>query len=209
MKRRGTCRWQAGGALLAFLVILVAGAGCRTGPGGESSIPRKPSRSPSEGIRGVTLSSYRVGDTRWVLQADTASVFREKKRVEAAPVQVDFFEEDDHVSVLTAKTGILIQATDDLEARGNVRVVSDDGAVLETEVLFWDHQRALIHTDVFVKLTRRGNVLTGIGMEADPGLDRFELKGGVDGTMVEAPEGLDDDEDTQTLTADPDSGGGE
>jgi LPS export ABC transporter protein LptC len=184
---------------IAALGVLVGAAlaGCRDQA--ETPPPlAEPTRPPSEGIRGVSLSSYRVGDTRWILRADTASVYRDKKRVEAEVVRVDFYEEDEHVSVLTADTGILIQTTDDLEARGNVQVVTDEGAVLETEVLFWDHGQSRIHTEAFVKVTRGENVLTGIGLEADPGLDRIDLKREIRGTIREVPEEVLEEEDVAT-----------
>ena len=77
-------------------------------------------------MKGIRLHNIRVGDTRWVLQADTASVFREKKRVVAEVVEIDFFEEEEHVSKLTADQGILLQATDALAEQGN-----DIGRLLE------------------------------------------------------------------------------
>lgn len=153
--------------------------------------------APSEGMRGISLQNFHVGDTRWVLQADTASVFRERKRVEADWVSIDFFDGEEHVSTMTADRGILLQNTDDLEARGNVRVVADDGAVLKTEVLFWSHGRSRIHTDEFVEITRDENVLTGIGLEADPGLDRIDLKQEVHGTV----------RSTESVTEAPGAGG--
>jgi len=143
----------------------------------------RPSRSPNEGMRGITMHNFRVADTRWVLQADSASVFRAKKRVEAQPVEINFFEDDRHVSTLTADRGILMQSTDDLEARGHVRVVTEEGTVLVTDVLYWDHQRSLIHTDRFVRIEKGDDVLTGVGMEADPGLDRIDIKEQVEGTL--------------------------
>ncbi len=180
-------------ALAAWAVLAgVAAGGCGPREGNPTSMD-PPSGTPSEGMTGISLHNIRVGDTRWVLQADTASVFREKKRVVAEVVRIDFFEGDEHVSKLTADQGILLQATDDLEARGNVRVVTDDGAILTTRVLFWDHQRAKIHTDEFVRITRDDDVLTGVGMEADPGLDRIEIKEEVRGETRGDPDGLLDE----------------
>ena len=89
-----------------------------------------------------------------------------------------------------ADRGVLLQATDDLEARGHVRVVADDGAVLRTEVLFWDHQRSRIHTDEPVEITRGEDVLQGVGLEADPGLSNVDLKREVRGRVRSAPESL-------------------
>lgn len=186
---------ERGRALLALLAlgVLLGTAGLGCGSREESPSAMNPtSGAPSEGMKGIRLQNLKVGDTRWVLQADTASVFREKKRVVAEVVEIDFFEADEHVSTLNADQGILLQATDDLEVRGNVRVVTQDGAVLRTRVLFWDHQRSKIHTDAFVEITRGDDVLTGVGMDADPGLDRVDIKEEVRGETRGDPAGLVD-----------------
>lgn len=180
--------------VLALAGLLgLAGAGCRDSNEGPTAT-EEPSKAPSEGMRGILLHNFHVADTRWVLQADTASVYRERKRVEAQWVKIDFFEEEEHVSTLTADRAILLQSTDDLEARGNVRVQSDDGALLKTDVLFWDHGRSKIHTDQFVEITRGNNVLTGVGLEADPGLDRIDLKETVRGSVRDVEHLADDAE---------------
>ena len=66
-----------------------------------------------------------------------------------------------HSSVLTSRTGKVDESTDNLEADGNVVVVWDSGVVVETEKLFWDNRRQLIHSDelaitVMPKPTNRG-----------------------------------------------------
>lgn len=184
MSRTGLAAFCAAG-----LMALAVFAGCYDAGDENPTAMEKPSRAPNEGIKGVRIHNYREGDTRWVLTADSASVFREQKRVEAEPVEINFFEEDRHVSTLTADRGILLQATDDLEARGHVKVVNEEGAVLTTDVLFWDHQKSLIHTDEFVRIEQNGDVLTGVGMEADPGLDQIDIKERVEGS-IKKPETL-------------------
>ncbi|NNE43012.1 MAG: LPS export ABC transporter periplasmic protein LptC, partial [Gemmatimonadetes bacterium] len=129
---------------VAACLLIASASGCRDAEENPTAAQQKPSTSQSEGMKGIKMQNLRVSATRWVLSADSAAVFREKKRVEALPLHVDFYEEDRHVSTLTAKLGILLQANDNLEARGQVRVVNNDGTVLKTEVLFWDHQRSLI-----------------------------------------------------------------
>jgi LPS export ABC transporter protein LptC len=178
--------------LVCILSASLAGVGCRE-PEGAPTAMERPLQNPNEGMRGVALQNFRVGATRWVLHADTAAVFREKRRVEAERVQIEFFEDEKLVSTLTARRGILLQATDDLEARGNVLVRSTEGALLETEVLFWNHQDALIHTDEFVKITKGGSVLTGVGFEADPALEKVVLKKRVEGTVDEGDDILDEE----------------
>jgi LPS export ABC transporter protein LptC len=179
-------RWIA----LALAAGLAAACGACRSSDDPVQAAAPPAPPPSEGMRGVTIRNFREGDTRWVLQADTASVFRDRKRVEAQVVTIDFFDGDRHVSKLTSDRAVLLQATDDLEARGRVRVLTDEGGLLETEVLYWDHQRARIHTDDAVRITRGDDVLTGVGLEADPALERVDVKRNVRGTVRSDPEKL-------------------
>jgi LPS export ABC transporter protein LptC len=172
-----------------LLGIAIAGFGCRDEVD-SSSMPEEPARTPNEGMRGIRLRNFQIGDTEWVLEADTASVFRERKMVVAERVSIDFFDGPRHVSRLIADQGVLHQATDDLEARGHVRVATDDGAVLTTDVLFWDHQRAKIYTEEYVEIVQGPDVLAGYGLEADPGLDRVEIRRQVRGALRSAPDSL-------------------
>jgi LPS export ABC transporter protein LptC len=183
MRRGGVVR------TCALALALGLGAGC-DGADESLAVDAPAGRGPSEGMRGVSVRNFHEGDTRWLLHADTASVFRDRKRVETERVEIEFFDGDRRISTLTANRGVLLQATDDLEARGNVRVVAEDGAVLRTEVLFWDHRRSRIHTDDPVTITRGDDVLRGVGLEADPGLDRVDLKREVRGTVRSDPEAL-------------------
>ena len=175
---------------LGLAALLAAASACVQTDDSVRTQEASISPPPAEGMRGITLRNFREGDTRWVLQADTASVYRDRKRVEAQRVTINFFDGERHVSKLTSDRGVLLQTTDDLEARGHVRVVTDDGATLTTDVLFWDHQRSRIHTDEPVQITRGDDVLHGIGLEADPGLSRIDLKREVRGSMRSNPDSL-------------------
>lgn len=202
MKSPGTA---LGAGSLLVLAAIAGQPGCRMAED-SASLPEEPSKSANEVMRGVTLRNFQVGDTEWVLQADTASVYRERKTIVAQDVRIDFFEGAKHVSLLTSDQGILNQATDDLEARGSVRVITDEGTVLTTEVLFWDHQGAKIHTDEYVEIVQGENRLAGYGLEADPGLDRVEIRRRVRGTLRQEPGELLDD---SGAAADPGPGAGE
>jgi hypothetical protein len=57
-----------------------------------------------------------------------------------------------------------------------VVVVTEDGRRLETQELYYDNERGLIHNDVFDRLTRGDDVVTGVGLEATPDLEYIEIK---------------------------------
>ena len=91
-------------------------------------------------------------------------------------VHVDFFDERGvHSSVLTSQLGKVDESTNNLEATGHVGVVSESGVVVETEKLFWDNNRQLIHSDEFVKITSPKENLQGHGFESDQNLKNYKI----------------------------------
>lgn len=88
------------------------------------------------------------GKVRAVIDAGYLRVFEDQRTTFMSEgVTVHFF--DDHgvqTSVLTSREGKVDEFTNNLEASGNVIVVSTEKTTLKTEKLFWDNRRALIHT---------------------------------------------------------------
>ena len=50
-----------------------------------------------------------------------------------------------------------------------------EGNRLETEELHWDRKQDRVYSDVFVRLTRAKDVLTGVGFRSDPNLRSYEI----------------------------------
>ena len=57
-------------------------------------------------------------------------------------------------------------------------------------MLFWDHQRAKIYTDEYVEITQGNDTLAGYGLDADPGLERVEIRREVRGTLRSPPDSV-------------------
>jgi LPS export ABC transporter protein LptC len=92
-------------------------------------------------------------------------------------IHVDFFDkEGKHNSVLTADSGIVHFKNENLEAMGNVKVVSDSGIVLETQKLNWDNQKQKVISDVPVKFTTPEDTLLGDSFISDPDLKNYEIR---------------------------------
>ena len=66
--------------------------------------------------------------------------------------------------------------SNNMEARGDVVVTTTDGVRIQTPSLRYLNGTQRIVSDEFVRLERRGDVVTGIGFESDPSLDHFVLK---------------------------------
>ncbi len=173
---------------MAALALLTSCGGGGTGEDvGEGGV------LPDQEITNFTLTQTREGRTIWSLTADVALIFEDADRVETTRPRVEFFDEEGRRrSVLTARDGLLRRRTNDMEVSGSVLVTSEDGTELRTEHLEWDEQRGKISTELPVRVTRDGDVMTGTGAEADPDLGRLRILADVkayvrsaDGTLVE------------------------
>ncbi|MBD3348202.1 MAG: LPS export ABC transporter periplasmic protein LptC [Candidatus Eisenbacteria bacterium] len=161
--------------LVSMLAAALALSGCQSGePAGESG---DGTVLPDQEIDGFTLTQTREGQKVWVLTADHALVFEEAGRVEMTSFRVDFFSEEGEVrSTLTAREGLLKQRSNDMEAFGNVVVVSDDGTRLTTERLTWNERTGKIESDEFVRVVQGRDEFTGVGLEADPDLENIRVE---------------------------------
>ncbi len=63
-----------------------------------------------------------------------------------------------------------------MEARHDVIVVNHLGEKLNTEHLVWDQVRKIIYTEVFVRITKKDEIILGQGMEADESFDKWIIK---------------------------------
>ncbi len=156
--------------LAAACVLSSCGEGGESGPEAEGGIV------PDQEINGFTLTQTNDGRSVWSLTAELALVFEDADRIETTRPRVEFYDEDgESRSVLNARNGLLKRRTNDMEVSGSVVVTSNDGTVLRTEHLTWDERRGKISTEMPVRVTRDGDVMTGTGAEADPDLGNLRI----------------------------------
>jgi LPS export ABC transporter protein LptC len=159
---------------LPALLAAAAFTGCQRD---LAEAPGEAALLPDSEIDGFRLTQTREGDRLWVLSASRALIYEEADRVELAKLRVDYFDEEGDVrSTLTASEGLLRRRTNDMEARGNVVVVAQDGTRLVTERLTWNERTGKIESDRFVRVTQGDDVFTGVGLEADPDLKNIRVK---------------------------------
>jgi len=177
---------------LALIVLLALGL-CGCDRGEPSSESRDQTVVPDQEIDGFTLTQTRDGTKVWVLRADRALVFEEAGRVEMVAFRVDFFSDNGEVrSTLTAREGLLMRRTNDMEAYRDVVVVAEDGTRLTTDRLAWNERTGKIESDRFVRVVKDRDEFTGVGLEADPDLKNIRVKSefkayvrNADGELVE------------------------
>ncbi len=172
----GMIRWMAPHVLSLVVVAIVGGqSGC------ESRSSPAPGAAelhfPDQEARDFTLTETSEGTKNWTLWASYAAMYNAKNLVDAKTIQIEFFDsKGKRYSTLVADQGLVDQRTNNLEAIGRVRVVTETGVHMETDSLYWINNTQKIISDSFVKVTRKGDVVTGYGFESDPNLDHFHLK---------------------------------
>jgi len=62
------------------------------------------------------------------------------------------------------------------ELRDSVVAVSENGDILETELLFWDQEKDKIYSDRFVQITGKDRILRGTGFESDSRMVNKKIK---------------------------------
>jgi LPS export ABC transporter protein LptC len=174
-------------ALLALVTALVAGCG-RQQPL-DSSAPS--ADLPDQVASDFNMSETDQGRVEWKLYAREASVYNARAVVAARGVRVDFFDDRGaRTSTLTSREGELNQVRHDMSVKGDVVVQTTDGVRLTTQSLRFVNDTQKIVSDEFVRIDRRGDVLTGYGFESDPNLQHYEFKHEVRATVHTASGGL-------------------
>jgi len=84
-------------------------------------------------------------------------------------VHSKFFNEDGrHISTLYSDSATIENITNNLEAFGNVKVVSDSGFTLVSDRIFWNNQYKLVTSnDSVIFTTSNEDTLYGVGFESD------------------------------------------
>jgi LPS export ABC transporter protein LptC len=91
-------------------------------------------------------------------------------------VVVYFYNEaGKHTTTMTASRGKVNERTYDIDAFGNVVVVSDDSTRLRSEKLYWDNGKRLIHTPEYVSIVSPKEKVQGQGFESDQRLRNYKI----------------------------------
>ncbi|NSW95512.1 MAG: LPS export ABC transporter periplasmic protein LptC [Bacteroidales bacterium] len=80
------------------------------------------------------------------------------------------------VARISAKYARFTDSKNLWELRDSVVAVSEDGAKIETELLYWDQPKDLFYTDRFVKITDRDQITMGTGFEYNRKQSRRKIK---------------------------------
>jgi len=167
-----------GCAAAGWGLVLVLLGGCR-----EKQVAGPSPALPNQIIESFTLHESNSGKRLYTLQASKAFVYEAEQRVDVTELRVSFY--DDHGAVhstLVADQGTIYSRTEDLVARGNVSVRTEDSTLLETDSLAWSNTARLVRTDAPLVISTPKGKVKGKGLISDAGLTKIEIQSEVTGT---------------------------
>jgi len=138
--------------------------------------------SADQVMYGARFNLTDKGLARAQMQADTLYFFEDNTRIEAENPHITFFTVTGAKdAVLTARHGTSNTRTNNMVARKNVVVVSEDGRRLTTEELLYNQQKNQISSDSAFVLTEPNRRLEGIGFRSDPNMKNIQILKGASG----------------------------
>lgn len=169
---------KGAGCLSVFLVLMLlwlAGCAEKIKP---SVLPSIDSKSlPQQESWNSTIVLSDSGTLRAVIDAGYIQKYdMPRETLLREGVRVYFYGDSaKHTSTLTSDEGKVDELTNNLEATGNVIVLSDDSTRLRTQKLFWDHATQRIHTPEYVFITSPREEVQGKGFESDQQLRNYRI----------------------------------
>lgn len=139
--------------------------------------------APDQETWGATIYLFQEGQRRVVVTATHITRYLKSKQTTLDQgIRIEFYDQDgQQASTLTADRGMLDEQSQDMIASGHVVVVSHRGGKLETDSLRWVENTNRIRTESPVRISTEKDTITGIGFEADPNLDHWEITRNVQG----------------------------
>ncbi len=122
----------------------------------------------------------------WELSSKKAEVYNKKGLIKITGVNLNFYKNNKVDTTIVSKFGEIYEEKKILTAITNVVLTTEDGTILYTDILNWDDNRNLLYTDEFVKIVKKnGDVIRGIGLEADHNLEKLVIKKNATGKFYE------------------------
>ena len=116
------------------------------------------------------------------VEADTAYFFDDNNRMELQGVHATFYTVTGAKdAVLTSRHGTTNTRTNNMIARKDVVVVSEDGRRLTTQELKFNQQKNEISSDSAFVMTEPNRRLEGVGFRSDPNMKNIQILSGAKG----------------------------
>lgn len=80
-------------------------------------------------------------------------------------IKVTIYDEKGNKSFVTSKYAISYSKSNLIDLRGNVKITTSDGKILETEQLYYDQANEWFFTQKIYKFTDKSTVINGVGID--------------------------------------------
>lgn len=154
---------------------------------GAVSIPIPPSSTKALiALSKVHQTATKDGQVQWELDAESAELEAKTGHMVLKSPKVEFQLDDGGKVLLTARWGVLFTRNNNIQVRGNVRVVNDR-YTLVAETLIYEHAQRRLYTNRPVTITGQAFDLSSAGITYDLNTNRAQLDGDVKGIVHEKP----------------------
>ena len=170
---------------LALLLLCLVWLCCSEENRSPGTTPEAVGRLPDQESWQATIYLLEDDRHRVIVEAGHRVFFQteQETRIDEG-LTVQFFDENGVLSsTLTAAEGVIFEETRDMTVSGSVVIISPDRGKLETDSLSWIEDDNRITTRSRVRISTERDVITGIGFEADPNLDQWQILKDVEGTF--------------------------
>ena len=163
-------------ALIFLTVFIIILAGCsiklKSGKKVEGAVP--------DFIMGdFQYTSYsQSGKREWVLKSSEAKMFDSSSEIYLFNMTMTFYNPNNMIqSFLSSDEGYVNKKTKNVSASGNVKIFSENGAVLLCKKVYWDNTRKIFYSETNEQVTlEQGNtIIKGYKMKADSGLKQVQI----------------------------------
>ncbi len=139
-------------------------------------------------LKQIHLQEQSRDGSRWALDAEYSETFEGENKTTMKKVTIKVDQpakggETPRSWTVTGDEGDLNQETKDVDLRGNVVLVSNDGLRLETDRLRWDAAQQRAWTEEPVVIYRSGAIVRGTGFESRVNEEVSNIKGRVRATF--------------------------
>ena len=157
---------------------------------GPRRLPIEPAATNADyRLKQVHLQEQSRDGSRWALDAEYSETFEGENKTTMKKVTIKVDQpakggEAPRSWTVTGDEGDLNQETKDVDLRGNVVLVSNDGLRLETDRLRWDAAQQRAWTEEPVVIYRSGAIVRGTGFESRVNEEVSNIKGRVRATFT-------------------------
>ena len=127
-------------------------------------------------MKGLKLTQTSEGKLTFQIIAEEANIYQSENIIKFYKVKAKYFRLGKEASNLISDEGLLDTATNDIQASGHVLLKSSEGSLLETEQLNWVNKGGGVYTDKAVRVTKGGNIMTGVGLKTDMALENVVIR---------------------------------